>query len=30
MAVQITAIICGTIIALAIIGQFGNDKDKNK
>lgn len=28
MAVQITAIICGTIIALAIIGQFGNDKDK--
>ncbi len=28
MAVQITLIICGTLIALAIIGQFGNDKDK--
>jgi len=27
MAVQITAIICGTIIALAIIGQFGKDED---
>ncbi len=30
MAVQITGIICGTIIVLAIIGQFGNGKDKNK
>ncbi len=29
MAVQITAIICFTVIALAIIEQFGNDKDKN-
>jgi hypothetical protein len=27
MAVQITALICGTIIVLAIIGQFGNDKN---
>lgn len=27
MAVQITAIICFTILALAIIGQFGKDKD---
>ena len=26
MAVQITAIICGTIIALAIIGHFDKDK----
>nr|DAL05982.1 MAG TPA: hypothetical protein [Caudoviricetes sp.] len=27
MAIQITALICGTIIVLAIIGQFGNNKD---
>lgn len=27
MAIQITAIICATIIALAIIGQFGKDED---
>lgn len=27
MAVQITALICGTIIVLEIIGQFGNGKD---
>lgn len=27
MAVQITGLICGTIIVLAIIGQFGNDKN---
>lgn len=28
VAVKITAMICGTIIVLAIIGQFGKDKDK--
>lgn len=27
MAIQITALICGTIIVLAIIGQFGNNED---
>ena len=27
MAIQITYLICGTIIVLAIIGQFGNNKD---
>ena len=27
MAIQITALICGTIIVLALIGQFGNNKD---
>lgn len=27
MAVQITGMICFTIIALAIIGLFGKDKD---